>query len=181
MKKKINVGIIGKNFGLKVILQAFQKNMYLNVVALSSLRKPENKTFQKNNINFYSNWKNMINSKSIDAVAIATPPKTQQKIINYAIRKNKHIFCEKPFTESYLKAKKLVEILRRKKKIANIVNFIFPEIHYWKLLKEKLKRKQIIKEVELVWHMNSKFKKVTYPPNNPFPPKTPAAATSPPR
>ena len=40
MKKKINVGIIGKNFGQKVILKAFQKNKNLNVIAFSALRKP---------------------------------------------------------------------------------------------------------------------------------------------
>ena len=63
MKKKINVGIIGKNFGLKVILQAFQKNMYLNVVAFSSLRKPENKTFQKKNMYIFMNQGFLIQQK----------------------------------------------------------------------------------------------------------------------
>jgi predicted dehydrogenase len=158
MKKKINIGIIGKNFGQKVILNAFTKNKHLNVIAISSLKKPENKILKEDKIIFYSNWKKMIDNKLINAVAIATPPHIQEKIINYSIKKKKHIFCEKPFTESFFKANRLLNILKKNNKVANIVNYIFPEIDCWKLLKKKIKR-QTVKEIKLGWKMNSKFKK----------------------
>ena len=114
MKKKINIGIIGKNFGIKVILKSFQKNKDTNIVALSSLRKPKKEDLNNKNISFYSNWKNMIRAKSIDAVAIASPPNVQEKMVHYALKKNKHVFCEKPFTNSLFKAKKLEKILKKK-------------------------------------------------------------------
>ena len=158
MKKKINIGIIGKNFGLKVILKAFKKNKKLKVVALSSIKKPKKDILEENSLYYFSNWKKMINSKLIDAVVIATPPNAQDKIINYAIKKNKHIFCEKPFTESFQKAKKIVNIIKNKKRLANIVNFMFPEIGTWKVLKKQLQKKQKIEKIELNWRMNSKLK-----------------------
>ena len=80
MKKKINVGIIGKNFGQKVILKAFQKNKNLNVIAFSALRKPEKNIIGKNII-FYSNWKKMVNNKYIDAVVIASPAKYPKVVL----------------------------------------------------------------------------------------------------
>lgn len=158
MKKKINVGIIGKNFGLKVILKAFRKNKRLNVVGISSLNKPENSVLMSEKISFYPDWKKMVDNKSINAVAIAAPPKTQKAIIIYSLSKNKHIFCEKPFTESYTQAEKIVKILKKKRKIVNIVNYIFPEIDQWKILKQKIKKK-VIKHADLKWTMNSKFNK----------------------
>jgi predicted dehydrogenase len=107
MKKKINIGIIGKNFGLRVILKAFKKNKKLKIVALSSIKKPKKNLLEENSLYYFPNWKKMINSKLIDAVVVATPPNIQDQIVNYSIKKNKHIFCEKPFTESFQKAKKI--------------------------------------------------------------------------
>ena len=158
MKKKINIGIIGKNFGLRVILKAFKKNKKLKIVALSSIKKPKKNLLEENSLYYFPNWKKMINSKLIDAVVVATPPNIQDQIVNYSIKKNKHIFCEKPFTESFQKAKKIVNIIKNKKKLANIVNFIFPEIETWKVLKKQLQKKQNIEKVELHWRMNSKLK-----------------------
>ena len=159
MKKKINVGIIGKNFGFKVIYKAFKKNKKFNVVAFSSLRKPKNKIFNNLNIDFYPNWKTLIKSKLIDAIVIATPPVAQEKIVKYALKNNKHIFCEKPLTESLIKAKKLNKILKRKKRVANIVNYIFPEIEIWKKFKSKINNKILINKIKLSWNMKLNLKK----------------------
>ena len=100
----------------------------------------------------------MVNNKYIDAVVIASPPHTQKSLAYYSIKKNKHIFCEKPFTESFLKAKKLSSLLK-KNKIANIVNYIFPEIDTWKILKKKLSKEKIVERIYLKWEIKSKFKK----------------------
>ena len=70
----------------------------------------------------------MIRAKSIDAVVIASPPSVQEKMVYYALKRNKHIFCEKPITNSLFKAEKLEKILKKKNKIANIVNYFFPEM-----------------------------------------------------
>ena len=55
--KKINIGIIGKNFGYKVIYNAVKKIKFYNTVAFS-FRKKTN--FQKNKkIIIYKDWKKM--------------------------------------------------------------------------------------------------------------------------
>ena len=159
MKKKINIGIIGKNFGIKVISKSFQKNKDTNVIAFSSLNEPKKEDFNNKNIIYYPNWKNLINEKFINAVVIASPPNVQAEMVEYAIKKNKHIFCEKPFTNSLSQAKKIIRILKKKRNIANIVNYLFPEIDSWKLFRKKLKNKKIVDTVKLEWRIRQKFKK----------------------
>ena len=44
MKKKINVGIIGRNFGYQVIYKALKNNKYFNVIGFS-YKKKTSKTY----------------------------------------------------------------------------------------------------------------------------------------
>jgi hypothetical protein len=83
MKKKLNIGIIGKNFGYNVIYKSIEKNKSFNVVGFSQKNKKLNQEIPKN-VKIYSNWKNLILDKKIKAVVIATPPNLHNKIIKYA-------------------------------------------------------------------------------------------------
>jgi len=98
MKNKINLGIIGKNFGLQVVYKAFLKNKNFKVLGFSYKSKIFDKLKIPKNVKVYTDWKNLILDKKIQAVEIDTPPVTHKKIVNFAIKNNKHIFCEKPFT-----------------------------------------------------------------------------------
>ena len=98
MQNKINLGIIGKNFGYHVIYKSFLKNKKFNIKGFSFKSKKNGKIKIPKKIKIYSNWKKMILDKQIDAVAIAIPPILHKKIIKFAIKNKKHIFCEKPFT-----------------------------------------------------------------------------------
>ena len=93
-KKKINLGIIGKNFGYKVIYKSFTKNKNYKILGFAFKSKQKNKIKISKNIKLYANWKKLILDKNIDAVAITTPPQIHKKIIKFAIKHNKHVFCE---------------------------------------------------------------------------------------
>ena len=93
MQNKINLGIIGKNFGYHVIYKSFLKNKKFNIKGFSFRSKKNWKIKIPKKIKIYPSWKNMILDKQIDAVAIAIPPILHKKIIKFAIKNKKHIFC----------------------------------------------------------------------------------------
>ena len=88
--KKINVGIIGKNFGYKLIFNVIQRIKEFNTIAFC-FKNPSNfKTINK--IKIYTDWKKMLSNKKINAVIISSPPETHLEIIKTAIKKKIHIF-----------------------------------------------------------------------------------------
>ena len=88
--KKINVGIIGRNFGYKVIFKALKNIKAFNVIGFS-FKKKKLMSFP-GDIKVYKNWKSLISDKKINAVFISSPPKTHKEIIKYSIKKKKTYF-----------------------------------------------------------------------------------------
>ena len=87
MQNKINIGIIGKNFGYNVIYKSFIKNKNYRIKGFCFKSKKVGKLIIPKNIKIYSSWKKLILDKKIDAVAISSPPKTHEKIVRFAIKK----------------------------------------------------------------------------------------------
>ena len=162
MQKKINIGIIGKNFGYKVIYNSIFNKKLFNVRGFS-FRDISKKITLAKNIKIYQNWKKLVSDKSINAIIISSPPYTHEKIILYAISKNKHIFCEKPVTTSHSILSKICRKLK-KKKLTNIVNYEFLNIDAFNFFRNKIIEKIIIKKVTVDWfikipaHNRSKWK-----------------------
>ena len=88
IKKKINLGIVGKNFGYNVIYKSFQKNKNFKIVGFSFKSKINYSIKISKKIKIYSSWKKLILNKSIDAIAIASPPTSHKNIIKFAIKNN---------------------------------------------------------------------------------------------
>ena len=126
---KINVGIIGKNFGYKLIYHVIQRIKKFNTIAFCFKNKGDLKTINK--IEIYTDWKKMLRNKKINAVIISSPPETHLEIIKTAIKKKIHIFCEKPVTKSYKQIMQVTNLLKNKK-LFHIVNYEFPKIAAFK-------------------------------------------------
>lgn len=60
------------------------------------------------------NYKEILNDKQIELVAIATPPETHYKIARDALLANKHIFIAKPLATKSIHANKLLKIAANK-------------------------------------------------------------------
>ena len=73
MKKKINIGIIGRNFGYKVIFKVIKKIKSFNTIAFCFKKSSNLKNYK--HIKIYKNWKKILQDKNINAVVIASPPK----------------------------------------------------------------------------------------------------------
>ena len=146
--KKINVGIIGKNFGYKLIFTVIQRLKEFNTIAFC-FKNPSNfKTVNK--IKIYTDWKKMLSNKKINAIIISSPPETHLEIIKTAIKKKIHIFCEKPVTKSYKQVMQVTNLLKNKK-LFHIVNYEFPKIAAFKFFKNKILKKIYIKKIQINW------------------------------
>tara|TARA_B100000029_G_scaffold232956_1_gene230305 strand:+ start:1127 stop:2152 length:1026 start_codon:yes stop_codon:yes gene_type:complete len=156
MQNKINIGIIGKNFGYHVIYKSFLKNKKYNIKGFSFKSKKIEKIKIPKKIKIYPNWKKLILDKKIDAVAIAAPPILHKKMIEFSIKNNKHIFCEKPFTCSYEEASLICNLVKRKKKIIHMVNYEFANIGAFQFFKQKVINDIKINEINLDWFINMK-------------------------
>ena len=146
--KKINVGIIGKNFGHKLIFNVIQRLKEFNTIAFC-FKNPSNfKTVNK--IKIYTDWKKMLSNKKINAVIISSPPETHLEIIKTAIKKKIHIFCEKPVTKSYKQVIQVTNLLKNKK-LFHMVNYEFPKIAAFKFFKKNILKKIYIKKIQINW------------------------------
>ena len=154
MQNKINLGIIGKNFGYYVIYKSFLKNKKFKIKGFSFKSKKADKVKVPKNVKIYSNWKKLILDKEINAVVISTPPILHKSIIKFAIKNNKHVFCEKPFTCSYKEAKIICNLIKRKKNISHRVNYEFGEIDAFDFFKKKIIKNIKISKIYLNWFIN---------------------------
>jgi predicted dehydrogenase len=59
----------------------------------------------------------IVSSETIDAVMIATPPKTHYDIAQKVLDSGKHVFVEKPFTLSTVHAKHLIQLAQDKERV----------------------------------------------------------------
>src|SRR3990172_71582 len=66
------------------------------------------------NIEAVSSANEIIESKEIDAVVIATPVSTHYELAKKALQHEKHIFVEKPFTATAAEAEELIELADKK-------------------------------------------------------------------
>ncbi|MBN2307492.1 MAG: Gfo/Idh/MocA family oxidoreductase [Candidatus Hydrogenedentes bacterium] len=64
----------------------------------------------------YRDWREMLDKedKNIDSVDVATPDHTHAPACMAALRKGKHVFCEKPLTHEIYEARRLTEMAREK-------------------------------------------------------------------
>jgi predicted dehydrogenase len=135
--KKIQLGIVGLGFGQYVHLPAFRfdKRCEISGICGTSLDRTRKAANQWGIPRSYADWKLMLDEGGIDAIAIATPPGVQSDIAALALERSIPVFGEKPLAHS----KKAAQVLADHAEsagVANMVDFIFPEIETWKKARE---------------------------------------------
>jgi len=85
---------------------------------------------KKLGLNRYTDWKEMLQKEKPDAVAIAVIPNHQYEIAKHALENGIAVFAEKPLTTSVDTSLELNK-LAKKKRLPNMVDFVFPEIPEW--------------------------------------------------
>ena len=110
----VNWGIIGYGRMGKQFLQCFNdstKNCKIGGIA----SKSNFKEIEKNDLNNFNNYEELINSRDIDAIYISTTNQSHKEIVLKAIKQNKKILCEKPLGVNYQEVSELHKALKDKK------------------------------------------------------------------
>lgn len=63
----------------------------------------------------YSDFRELLEKEDVDAVMVATPDHTHAVITLAALKRRKHVYCEKPLTYSVAEARQVVEAAREAK------------------------------------------------------------------
>lgn len=97
-----------------------------NIVALCDVDKTRSQELiaKYPNAKFYTDYRKMFDEmgKSIDAVNIATPDHTHAIIAVAAMRLNKHVYCQKPLTQTIYEARFLRDLARKQKIVTQMGN-----------------------------------------------------------
>jgi predicted dehydrogenase len=107
----INLGIIGYGYWGPNLLRNFAELPGVTVTALSDLRSSQLDVVSRRypSIKTTTHFEDIIANKSIDAVAVATPVATHFELGMAVLKSGKHLWLEKPMTETSHQAEMLVE------------------------------------------------------------------------
>jgi predicted dehydrogenase len=68
----------------------------------------------------YSDYRKMIDTEDLDCVFIATPSRFHAEMVRYALDKNLHVFCEKPFCLDVEQGSALAQLAERKRLVTQV-------------------------------------------------------------
>ena len=90
----------------------------------------------------YSDYDRMLNEVELDAVLIATPSRSHESMVNAALNKGLHVFCEKPFVLNATEGVKLAE-LATERKLVNQVGYHYRFVGAFQEMKRLIELKAI--------------------------------------
>jgi predicted dehydrogenase len=113
----INVGVIGYGYWGPNLVRNLAEISSFRVTAVSDLRQ-DRLTLVKSRyptINVTTNYQDLLDDKSIEAIVIATPVSTHFDLAMRALHAGKHVFVEKPLTVTSEQAVQLIKEAGRRK------------------------------------------------------------------
>jgi predicted dehydrogenase len=147
------VAIVGSGFGMYGLLPAFSRIKECKVVSICGKNSEMMSNYcKKLGLNRYADWREMLQKEKPDAVAIAVIPSHQYEIAIYALENGMAVFAEKPLTTSFDTSLELNK-LAKKKRLPNMLDFLFPEIPEWHAAKKAIENGLIgeILKVNVDW------------------------------
>jgi predicted dehydrogenase len=157
-KDPIQVGVVGIGFGQQVHVPAFRTHAGCRVAAIcsSSLDRAQRVAERFSIPRAFGDWRELIQSPTIDAVTLAVPPTLQPSIALAALEQQKAVFCEKPLATTAKDAEILLEWATRQG-VAHMVDLGFPELPAWKAAKELLDKSAIgaLRHVTVAWQVET--------------------------
>jgi predicted dehydrogenase len=112
----VRVGVIGFGYWGPNIVRNFHGLEHCEVVAVCDKNPAALKRAQRAypGVHLTTDFTEVLQSPSIDAVAIITPVWTHFDLAKAALENGKHVFVEKPFTSTSQQAEELIELAERK-------------------------------------------------------------------
>jgi predicted dehydrogenase len=114
----INIGIIGYGYWGPNLLRNFSELPGAQVRAVADLDRKRLEAVQKRypTVATTTSFQDLLNDPAIDVIAVATPVSTHFELGMAALKAGKHLWVEKPMTETSLQARKLVDAAEKRGK-----------------------------------------------------------------
>ena len=113
---KINVAIIGLGVVGKKRREFIKNNKNYNLIAVSDILFKKN--FIRNNVSYFKNFEDIFKMDvTLDAIFVTLPNYLSSKVTIIALKKNIHVFCEKPPAKNYEELLKVKKYLNKKVKL----------------------------------------------------------------
>jgi predicted dehydrogenase len=130
----IRLGIVGCNYGHSVLLPAFRLDRRCQVTAIAGTDAARTMALARNSEipNGYADWRTLIDSTAVDAVAIAAPPRLQPDIAVAALQSGKPVFAEKPMAADLAGAMAMTRAINRQ---VTAIDYNFTEVPAWRTAK----------------------------------------------
>ncbi len=114
-----NIGLIGYGYWGPNLARNFNANpdMQLKAICDFSKSRLEMASRYYPHIEQITETQDIFNNTDIDAVAIATPVSTHYELAKQALMADKHVWLEKPMTETIQQAEELIELAQKKNKV----------------------------------------------------------------
>ncbi|MGM9951331.1 MAG: Gfo/Idh/MocA family protein [Lysinibacillus sp.] len=141
----MRVGIIGGGFGLNVQAPIIKSHPSIELIAVCTMTRhqiPEEMMIGQKPPIHYKNWRDLIDTETLDLLFVSSMPIEHFQMVEYAIRKGMHVVCEKPFTMNSQQSGELLR-LAREHDIKVIIDF------EWRYLPIRKKAKEIIMQNEV--------------------------------
>lgn len=116
----VNVGLIGTGYWGKNHARVFKELLNEKIIdslILCDINEKLVKEIAGGGIKYTTDYHDLLDDQTIDAVSIATPSATHYHLVKGFIEKQKDVFVEKPMTMNSEEAKKLVGIAERYNRI----------------------------------------------------------------
>lgn len=160
-KKTLNVGMVGYGFMGRTHSNAFSQVPHffslehkpvLKTICARSADKAQAFADQWGYESSTTDWRRLIDDKSIDLIDIASPNDTHMDIAIAAAEAGKMVMCEKPLGRSAAESAKMVEAVERAK-VANMVWYNYRRVPAVTLAKQLIDEGRLGK----IFHYRAKF------------------------
>ncbi len=154
---KTRVAVVGSGFGLYGVLPAFQRIPECAAVGIFGESSERLLNYcGRTGVPFFSDWRAMLDECRPDAIAVAVIPRHQHEILACALERGISVFAEKPLAVELRQAHELLEQARAKK-VAHMMDFLFPEISEWSRARELLEEGAIgrVRHFKMNWRFLS--------------------------
>ena len=160
-KKKLNIGMVGYGFMGRTHSNAFAQVPHffaldyqpvLKTICARSADKAQSFADQWGYESSVTDWRRLVDDKSIDLIDIASPNDTHMEIAIAAAQAGKMVMCEKPLGRTAAESHKMVEAVER----AGVANMVW---YNYRRVPAVTLAKQLIDEGRLgkIFHYRAKF------------------------
>ncbi len=122
MSKIIRVGFIGAGGIARYQASLLQKVENVEIVAAADINEKSLENFKKDIPvkHIFTDWKELLKLKELDAVSVCTPNKLHYLPTIEALKSGKHVIVEKPMAMNAKEAKEMVDTAKKHKKVLQI-------------------------------------------------------------